>query len=198
MRESIFRFIGILELVYLDPIRYLNSYQEFGESWKSSGRIVLGFAALSVAVGSYYIAPPYLNSYFVVILFGFFGNFLIFLVYPMLLGALIDTQAQAKARGGRSGAMIRFIEISFSFFLLYSPICIIFTAFGFQGLGGGLAAMFLVYIGFLYFASRGIKYIYDIKDSESIKIILVAAGIAAIFPFLFNMYLMNYLINLSL
>jgi hypothetical protein len=198
MRKRIFELADILDLAYLNPLQYINVWEESQIEWKSYSRFFAIFAALSLSVGTIYISPPYTTGYWVSLLLSTLANAFILFLLPTLLGSLLDNFAQSKERSGKSRMMVDFIGISLSSLILYSPICIIFQAIGLQGFGGSVLAMLIVFLGFGILNSRGMKYIYDIKDRDSLRFSLISLGFAFFYPFIFNFYMTSYILNFTL
>lgn len=198
MRERIFELADILDLAYLNPLQYINIWESSSIGWKFYSRFFAILAAFSLSVGTYYISPPYTTGFWVPVFLSTVANFLILLFLPTVLGSLLDNFAQSKERVGKSRMMVDFIGVSLSILILYSPICIIFQTIGIQGFGGSVLAMMIVFIGFGILNSRGMKYIYDIKDKDSLRYSLLSLGIVFFYPILFNFYMTSYILNFTL
>lgn len=198
MRQKLFELADVLDYALLNPLQFTNAWEDTNIAWGSYGKLFSVLAGFSLAIGTYYISPPYLQNYIVPILMGAIANALILLVLPLVVGSLMDHFAQERERNGRSKMMVEFAGITQVAFLLYAPLCILFQAIGLQGFFGSLVAMLLVFGGFAFLNSRGIKYIYDLKDQDAIRYAFTALGVSFFYPFLFNFYLTNYIMNFTL
>ncbi|MCC5815748.1 MAG: hypothetical protein JJT78_13430 [Leptospira sp.] len=198
MRKYIFDFTDCLDMVFLNPLKFVSDWDSADLNWKLFSKIAIIGSSLSLAVGSSYISPPYTKGFIVGIVLATIANFLILLILPLILGSVVDYWAQGRARKGNAPMMVSFVGISLAILMLYAPICILFQTLGINGLGGSFLALLLVFIGLALVVSRGVKYIYDIKDKDSIRFSVLALGVSLLYPFLFNFYMTSYILNFTL
>jgi hypothetical protein len=198
MRKYIFDFTDCLDLVFLNPLKFVSEWDTTNLNWKLFSKIAIIGASISLAVGSSYISPPYTKGFMVGIILATIANLFILMILPLILGSVIDYWAQGRERKGNAPMMVDFVGISIATLMLYAPICILFQTLGINGLGGSFLALIMVFISLALVVSRGVKYIYDIKDKDSIRFSIFALGVSILYPFLFNFYMTSYILNFTL
>lgn len=198
MREKLFELADCLDLTLLNPLEYPGEWMDRNLNWSLNGKWIAVFSALSLAVGSTYISPPYTKGFFIGVLIGSIANFFILLFLPVVLGAVLDYWAQKKERKGSAKMMVDFLSISISIFMLYAPLCILFQTLGLTGFGASLIVLVLNFAFFLLILSRGVKYIYDLKDQDSFRFALGAVAISFFYPLAFNFYMTSYFLHFTL
>lgn len=116
----------------------------------------------------------------------------------MILGAVIDFQAQKKQRTGNVNYSYNLCRFGIGIFLFFAPLSILCRETGLTG-GVGYFLILLFLIGYyITIISRGIQYVYDLKTSDAIRFSLTSIIIVGIFPFVFYLYASGSILHLIL
>ncbi|MCG9873332.1 MAG: hypothetical protein MH321_00935 [Leptospiraceae bacterium] len=198
MREKIFQFADLLDSVFLEPIQFIDKWEASTFDWRFYKILFSFFSALSIAVGSYYISPPYTSGFYLPLILGTITNYFALSFLPMLGGSLIDSYAQTKERVGKANMMSDYFSISIGILIMYAPFCIIAVSIGLQGFFASLVFLLLAFVVLAILNSRAIKYIYDLKSRDAMKYSFQSLGILFIYPLIFNFYLTSYILNFTL
>ncbi|TGM23512.1 hypothetical protein EHQ82_05540 [Leptospira selangorensis] len=189
MRDFFFDLVDTLELVFLDPLRYSEEIKEipFGVSGSSTW-LFSTLSALSLSVGMSILSAPYTISTLSFLFFGFLANLILFRFFPFFYSLVADYYVQKKGRSQKLLFLVMFARHAIVLFLLFAPVCMVCHALGFSGVGSGffLLLTFVILYGLL--VARGLKSIYELRDSDSIRFSFYALGLTILFPFLMNLY----------
>lgn len=103
MRDFFFDLVDVLELVFLDPLRYSEEIKEipFAASPLSSWMFSI-LSALSLSVGMSILSAPYTISTLSFLFFGFIANLFLFRFFPFFMHWLLTTMC--KKRDGRKNS----------------------------------------------------------------------------------------------
>lgn len=189
MRDFFFDLVDTLELVFLDPLRYSEEVKEIPFAISSiSSWLFSILAALSLSVGMSILSAPYTLSTLSFLFFGFIANLILFRFFPFFYSLVADYYVQKKGRTQKLLFLVMFARHATVLFLLFAPICIVFHAIGFSGVGSGflLLLTFIALYGFVI--ARGLKSIYELRSRDSIRFSFYALGLTILFPFLMNLY----------
>ncbi|MDF3819696.1 hypothetical protein P3G55_07285 [Leptospira sp. 96542] len=189
MRDLFFDLVDVLELVFLDPLRYAEEIKEIPFAIAPVSNWLFSIlAALSLAVGMSILSSPYTIATLSFLVFGFFANLVMFRFFPFFFGILADYYVQRKGRMSKITYLLLYVRHSVVLFLLFTPIAILMQALGFSGRGSGFYLLLLFLLLFGLNCARGIKFIYELKSRDSILFAFYALGLSILFPFLFNLY----------
>ncbi|MCZ8239734.1 MAG: hypothetical protein O9346_00335 [Leptospiraceae bacterium] len=198
MRDKIFQLADLLDSVFLEPIQFIDKWEASKFDWRFYKILFSFFSSLSIAVGSYYISPPYTSGFYLPLILGTITNYFALSFLPMLGGSLIDSYAQTKERVGKANMMSDYFSISLGILIMYAPFCIIAVSIGLQGFFASLVFLLLAFVVLAILNSRAIKYIYDLKSRDAMKYSFQSLGILFIYPLIFNFYLTSYILNFTL
>ncbi|TGN17332.1 hypothetical protein [Leptospira idonii] len=189
MRDLFYDFVDLLEILFLEPLRYAEEVNEipFAVS-KSSNWLFSILAALSISTGMSLLSPPYTISTISFLIFGFISNLIILRFFPFFFGIVLDYYVHSKARNIRIGTLISFARHAVVVFVLFGSVAMILQSLGIYGVGTGLFLLSFLFIVYAVLVGRGAKYIYDLKDKDAIRFSYTALGITLLFPFLLNLY----------
>ncbi|TGK80147.1 hypothetical protein EHQ31_16050 [Leptospira montravelensis] len=189
MRDFFFDLVDVLELVFLDPLRYSEEVQEipFAASPVSSWMFSI-LSALSLSVGMSILSAPYTVSTLSFLFFGFIANLLLFRFFPFFYALVTDYYVQKKGRTPKLLFLILFARHSVVLFLLFAPVCIVFHSLGISGIGTGFFLLLSFILLYSLVLSRGLKSIYELRNRDSLKFSFYALGLTILFPFLMNLY----------
>ncbi len=97
MRDFFFDLVDVLELVFLDPLRYSEEVQEipFAASPVSNWLFSI-LSALSLSVGMSILSAPYTISTISFLFFGFIANLFMFRFFPFFYALVADYYVQKK------------------------------------------------------------------------------------------------------
>jgi len=198
MREKIELLVENLDLVFLNPIHFPGNWDREGWGQLPLGKVLAFLSALSIAVGSVLVSPPYTQGSMLGILLSTIANFFILLTLPYVLGSFLDYLAQSRDRKGSAQLMVDFVTVAVSIHLLFVPLAFVFLLLGLTGFGAGFAILFLLFVGLGLVLTRGVKYIYDLKDRDALRYSFLSLGLSFFYPFLFNFYMTTGILNLTL
>lgn len=189
MRDFFFDLVDVLELVFLDPLRYSEEIQEipFAASPASSWLFSI-LAALSLSVGMSILSAPYTISTISFLFFGFIANLFMFRFFPFFYSLVADYYVQKKGRSQKLLFLLMFARHSVVLFLLFAPVSIVFHAVGLSGLGSGFFLLLTFVLLYCLALSRGLKSIYELRNRDSLRFSFYALGLTILFPFLMNLY----------
>lgn len=189
MRDFFFDLVDVLELVFLDPLRYSEEIKEipFAASPLSSWMFSV-LSALSLSVGMSILSAPYTISTLSFLFFGFIANLFLFRFFPFFYALVADYYVQKKGRSQKLLFLLLFARHSVVLFLLFAPVSIVFHAVGLSGLGSGLLLLLTFILLYSLVVSRGLKSIYELRNRDSLKFSFYALGLTILFPFLMNLY----------
>ncbi|TGL44648.1 hypothetical protein [Leptospira perdikensis] len=189
MRDFFFDLVDVLELVFLDPLRYSEEIQEipFAASPASSWLFSI-LAALSLSVGMSILSAPYTISTISFLVFGFIANLFMFRFFPFFYSLVADYYVQKKGRSQKLLFLLLFARHSVVLFLLFAPVSIVFHALGLSGLGSGFFLLLTFVLLYCLALSRGLKSIYELRSRDSLRFSFYALGLTILFPFLMNLY----------
>ncbi len=189
MRNLIYDIVDLLEILLLEPFRYMDEVKEIPFARKKISNWLFSIlSALSVSTGMSLLTPPYTVSTIGFLIFGFFANLIIMRFFPFILCVVLDYYAQNKGRDAKISSLLLFSRHSILIFSIFAPMAMILVSSGVYGRGFGLILLTVLFFVYTLFVGRGVKYIYDLKDKDAFKFAYYAFFITAGFPILFNIY----------
>lgn len=189
MRDLIYDIVDLLEILFLEPFRYVDEMNEipFAKS-QSSNWVFSVIAAFSISTGMSLLTPPYTIASVGFLIFGFLANLIVMRFFPFIICVILDYYAQTKGRAAKVSLLLSFLRHIVLVFSIFGPISMIMVTFGVYGRGFGILLLILHFLLFALFLGRGVKYIYDLKDTDAFRFSYFALFIATGFPILFNIY----------
>jgi hypothetical protein len=189
MRDFIFDLVDLLEILFLEPFRYLDEIKEIPFARrKISNWIFSIISALSVSAGMSLLSPPYTIGTIGFLFFGFIANLIIMRFFPFFICVILDFYAQGKGRDAKVTFLLQFSRHTILVFAIFAPISLILISSGIYGRGIGILLLIAHFLLYGYMLGRGVKYIYDLKNRDAFRFAYLALFFTFIFPLLFNIY----------
>ncbi|MDZ4728313.1 MAG: hypothetical protein SH817_19320 [Leptospira sp.] len=189
MRNLIYDIVDLLEIIFLEPFRYLDEMKEIPFAIKPISNWLFSIiAAMSVSCGMSLLSPPYTVATVGFLLFGFFANLVVMRYFPFIICLIMDFYAQSKGRTNKVSLALNFSRHMVLCFSLFGPISLILVSFGVYGRGYGILLLIVNFMLYTFFVGRGIKYIYDLKDRDAFRFAYYGLFLTAGFPMIFNLY----------
>lgn len=189
MRDWVYDVVDLLEILFLEPFRYLDEMKEIPFARRSISHWIFSIlGSLSIATGMSLLTPPYTVASVGFLIFGFFANLIVIRFFPFILCVVLDFYAQGKGRAAKVTSLLSFARHSVLLFAMFAPVAMIMVSSGVYGRGYGLLLLFIMILLYAMFVGRGVKYIYDLKDKDAFRFTYYALMITAGFPILFNIY----------
>lgn len=189
MKDFFFDLVDLLELLFVDPLRYAAEVVEIPFAIRPLSNWLFSIlAALSVSTGMGILSAPYTFSSISFLLFGFIANLIMFRFFPFFLAVVMDFYVQKKGRTQKTAFLLLFVRHSLVMFMLFAPISIVLQALGLSGVGSGLFLLITLIILYGFAIARGLKFMYDLKDRDSLQFTFTALLVTIVFPFLMNLY----------
>lgn len=189
MKDFFFDLVDLLELIFVDPLRYAAEVVEIPFATRPISNWLFSiFAALSVSTGMGILSAPYTFSTVSFLFFGFVANLIMFRYFPFFLTLVMDYYVRKKGRSQKTNFLLLFVRHSVIVFLIFAPITIILRALGLSGVGSGFFLLTILTILYALIVARGLKFMYELKDKDSFRFTFTALLVTIIFPFLMNLY----------
>ncbi len=188
MNRNIQHFFASLEYTLVNQIKFIEEIDKLFLKPQFASGIIRFLAAFSISVGSVFLNPPYTKGFFGAIVFGTFADFLLLTILPFIIGSLVDYFAQNKERPGRVRLMVLFSDFSVLIYLLFCPIAVILGEVGIFGVGAYILLLLILTIFYLLNLTRGAKYIYELKDKDSMRIVFLSFVIVSVVPLVFGIF----------
>ena len=196
MKDNFLRFIEAIEYILLNQIKFIEDIDRLFLKPSLAGSIIRLIASLSIAVGSTMLHPPYTKGFFATILLSQFANFALLTLVPYIIGSLIDYFAQNKERPGRVRLMVLLTDYSTVVYFLFLPVSVVFVQADIQGIGAYIFLFAVLTILYILNISRGAKYLYDLKDKDSIKFAFFSFFITISLPVVTSIFFSSAILSL--
>ncbi|MCE9499649.1 MAG: hypothetical protein K8R21_03995, partial [Leptospira sp.] len=196
MKENFFRFVEAIEYTLLNQIKFIEEIDRLFLKPATAGSIVRLIASFSLAVGSTMLHPPYTKGFIATIFLSQLANFALLSVVPYIIGSLIDYFAQNKDRPGKVRLMVLLTDYSSVIYFLFLPLSVVFLQAAIHGIVAYILIFFLLTVLYILNISRGAKYLYDLKDKDSIKFAFFSFFITISLPIVTTIFFSSAILSL--
>ncbi|MBE7411037.1 MAG: hypothetical protein L6Q54_11080 [Leptospiraceae bacterium] len=196
MNKTLLNFFSSIEYTLINQIKFIEEIDRLFLKPQIVSGILKLIAAFSISTGAVFLNPPYTKGFLGAIVFGVFADFLLLLILPFILGSLIDYFVQNKDRPGRVRLMVLFSDFSVLIYFLFFPISVIFAEFELLGVGAYILLLIILTILYLVNLSRGVKYIYELKERDSMRIVFFSFAIVSVIPFVFGIFFSSFVLSI--
>lgn len=187
-------FLDRISLIFLEPDSISRRGGELEIQTDYVLYIFVFCSALSISVGGMYIMSSNINMAFVI--FSTLIYWLCLSVLPYVLSPFIDFFAQMKSKPGKIKDVLVYFKYSTLVFFLFTPLAMLLKAISIKGGFGLFLNFLLVSLLFAYNMLRGMNLIYDIENSDSIKLLVFSSSFLFAIPLILSWFFFAFVLML--